>query len=484
MALDNPGRAVSSTALLANRPAWLPPLCLVLFCLVIYGPGRFENTSGDNISARYWPVSILKYGTLTLDPFKRDLRGVAYAAIYRADGTWVPRTNWGMLPLLVPVYAAADLLDVFGNEWTHDRISRVGRLTAITWAIASVVILYCFLLKIVSQGPAFFSAALFATGTWHWSLGAQGPGLQIGAVFLSILNLHILWRLCGDRSRKAAWSSAALLGALHAWMWSIRPQDLYLFAPVGVLLLERRVLMAYLLPFGAGVVATAEIYEAVYGHWLGFYNIVNLSADMKLYRWDPLPGAAGLLFSPNRGAIVFFPLLLVLPYLWYKLMPVPSLIGAMNRAITGTYDATVTRMQRFSLVLALGSATYFFSVSILDFWHGSWSYGSRYLYDLQPYVWAPITLALADLGRLLTRQRPLLAPAILAAVLLLGLQGVVIHGLGHRNGDIYIWNLRHSPVDDKATWDMNDWIVADTWKAGSNRDRWPSAIERLRQYGF
>lgn len=467
---------------LTSRPTWLFPVCLVVICLVLYEPGRFENTSGDNISVRYWPICVLKHGTLTLDPFKNDLRGVIHAAIYRPDGTWLPRTNWGLLPLLLTVYAAADAYDIFGTEWTHDRISKVGRLTGIVWAVAAVVLLYYFLVKIVAPGSAFFSALLFATGTWHWSVGAQGPGLHGGAVLLHALNLHALWRFSGKQSSEAARWSAFLLGTLHAWIWSVQPGDLYLFAPVGLLLLERRALIAYLLPFGAGVAATTALYMSFYGTWLGVYGV--LTANDQLYRWNPLPGAAGLLFSANRGALVFFPLLLLLPHLWSKLMPVPSLIAAAKRAINGTFEARVTRLQRLSLVLALGCATFFLSLSFLTFWHGSWSYGARYLYDLQPYAWVPITLAVSDLGKLLTRHKPILSRPVLVAVLLFGFQGIVIHGLGHRNYDFYIWNFKHSPVDDENVWDTRDWIIADTWRAGSNRDRWPSAIDRLQTYGF
>src|SRR5262249_14495196 len=162
-----------------------------------------------------------------------------------------------------------------------------------------------------------------------------------------------------------------------------------LFAPIGLLLLERpRALVPYLLPFGAGVSATAVIYQSVYGNWLGFYGV--LTRGVSVYRENPLPGAVGLLFSPNYGAIVFFPLLLLVPYLWHKFMPVPSLSQSVIRAFSGTFDPATTRMQRFSLVLALGSAAYLVSLAFLDFWHGSWAYGPRYLYDLQPYVWTPI----------------------------------------------------------------------------------------------
>src|SRR5262249_33211047 len=167
-----------------------------------------------------------------------------------------------------------------------DRISRIGRLTGIVWAIGSVLILYHFLLNIASRETGFFSALLFGFGTWHLSLGAQGPSMQSATVFLHILNLHLLWRFCGDKSASLR-RDAVMLGALHALIWNIRPQDIWLLAPVGLLLLERRqALVPYLLPLGVGVAVTAGINKSVYGDWLGLYGVLVHYGGMKPSRWE------------------------------------------------------------------------------------------------------------------------------------------------------------------------------------------------------
>ena len=462
------------------RPSVLGALLLALACLVLYEPGGFENTSGDNISIRYLGVSILKHGTIMLDPVKKDLEGVRFAAIYLSNGSWVPRTSFGLIPLVVPVFAVADWTHLYGSEWTHDRISRVARVTGIVWATATVVCLYLFLLRLVPPPAALLSALMFATGTWNWSMGALGAGLQVGTILLLTLNLHATWRLCTSRTRGEAEIAALLLGALHAWVLSVRPQDVFLLVPIGLLVFERRVLLPYAIPFVGALTLVGALQRVYYLNWMGMYGVIN---GGPLYR-NTFSGVAGLLASPNYGAVVFFPLLFLVPYLWWRLMRPASPVALARAAWAGRVDAAISPMERFSLVLAIGSVLYFLSTASLDFWHGAWAYGPRYLYDLQPYAWVSIGLGTAALLDRSGRVRPRLGPIVSALFVWCALQGTVIHGLGFRNFDMFIWNQAHVPMTDAATWETKDWVIADTWRAGSSEGRWPDALHRLQKEGF
>ena len=42
----------------------------------------------------------------------------------------------------------------------------------------------------------------------------------------------------------------------------------------------------------------------------------------------------------------------------------------------------------------------------------------------------------------------------------------------------------HSPVDDAAAWDLHDWVITDTIRAGSNAHRWPDALTRIQKNGY
>lgn len=473
-----------------RRTRWILAGILALACTVVYDYQRFENTSGDTISARYWPVSILKHHTLTLNPFKKDLEGVAYASLYLGD-TWLPRADAGMLPATLPFYALMDLLNVGGEDWTHDRISQVSRWNAIVLATASVLILFFFLARLVPVPIAFISATLFAFGTWQWSLGAQGLSSQTVAVFILVLTLPVMWNCCTKNRNQ----DLVFLALLNVWLWSTRPSDIPLVAPAILFLLAKKRLQPYLLVAGLSAALVCLGQDVVYGTPGGWRFLLRnsslaFSPNDQTWDWNFLPGFFGLLFSPNRGAIVFFPLLLLVPYLWFKLGPWTEFQGLIRDAFRLRLLAGWRNDQQklkirvsFSLILICGSVLYFLSIAVVTFWHSTWSYGPRYLYDLLPWVWPFLTLAFWKLLTAKKKSERLLPSWLLPVMILFALQGVVVHWLGHRNFDIYVWNFKRH-TDSARAWDYKDFMMIDVWNAGQNTPRWPDALQRLKRLGF
>jgi hypothetical protein len=139
--------------------------------------------------------------------------------------------------------------------------------------------------------------------------------------------------------------------------------------------------------------------------------------------------------------------------------------------------------QGFSNSIFWGVLAYFVSVFGLDYWHSTWSYGPRYYYDLQPFLWPVFTLALGELAKQREKRRILPAWA-LGLFVLFNLQGLFVHALGHYNYDLYVWNSRGGPVDNAKCWRFSDFMLTEVWKAGSNKHRWNDALERLKKYGF
>jgi len=466
-------------------------LVLVILCLIAYDPLKFENTSGDTISARYWPVAILQHHTIYLDPFKTDLKNVNYAALHFGE-TWIPRTDWGLAVLTIPVYAVAHFLDLGGEEWTHDRISYLSRSNAILIAIGSVLLLYFFLNNFVSPFTAFLSAALFAFGTWNWSMAAQGLTSQSASLLITVLIMIAIWRFC----LSPRWPTAALLGLLCAWLWATRPSELPLVFPIIPLLVTRKRLPSFLF---AGAILTGLImlgynymYETPYG-WRDALMQVNTETSPQDQFWtlNIFPGLLGLLFSPNRGAIVFFPLLLLVPFIWHRYYPIrtlPSLIKNSIRLDFGQWHSS--KIVRgipvdFLTFLIAGTILFLTSISALTFWHSTWSYGARYLYNLLPFTWIFLTLVFQDIIDSIN-ERKLKPPVWLVTLFtLFSLQGVFIHWLGHRNFDIYVWNSKIVDIQDRHAWDFDNLMIPEVIEAGENYKRWPKdALTRLRHYGF
>ncbi|MCM2322808.1 MAG: hypothetical protein NDJ90_06065 [Oligoflexia bacterium] len=463
---------------------------LILLSVLLYDPFRAENTSGDTISNRYWPVAILEHHTYTLNPFKEDLQGVAYAAIFQPNGEWHPRSFLGMALFSVPFYAVADL---FIDNWSHATIGQVSRWNGMFLAILASVTLFLFLLKVARPGAAFVSTLVFAFGTWHWSLGAQGLSNQVASVLVLTLSLHVLHSLCTERSHgRLDWSSAAL-GVLMGLIVITRPQDIYLMAPMILALRRLRQWAIFAACASVLVVPVVLANIALFSSPLGFGGLLMRASEaagekLSIYQLNFIPALTGLTLSPNRGAIVFLPLLLLLPWLWRILLPGLPLRSILMSLLELRWPR-LSAERSFGLpasfwqLSGLGALLYFTLLCFVEFWHSTWSYGSRYLYDLLPLIWPALTLGFEDLWKAAEGRRCALPRFARVALVVFSLQGIAIHALGHRNFDIYVWNFKKVPTDAQV-WDFRDWMIAEVWRAGPNTERWSDPLTRLRHYGF
>ncbi len=467
---------------------WVLAIILAVSATVIYDPSRWENTSGDTISTRYWPVSVLEHGTWKMNPWKEDMKGVIYAAIFHANGDWYPRNGLGYLPFLLPFYYVADKLDWLGTTWTHDRINRMSRWNGILLAVLTLVFLFNFLRQIVPIWSAYLSTIFFAFGTWHFSLGAQGLSPQLPAVLIEIWALHVLWKLCTDGRRKSQIWCGVGIAFLFSLLYSIRPQNMFLLMPMILVIRQRKLMTATLLTLVATLWPVIHMNKQIYGFATGFYGVLTVWSHMPVWQANFMKGLLGLLFSPNRGAITFFPILLLLPLLFRYHLSIPAKVRSLSGAIFKYQDLffPTGRPDRntFFLISLSGFGLYFASICFVIFWHTTWSYGSRYLYDLLPFVWPLITLAIDDLLKRMGGAKAKAPVWLHAAMVTLGIWCVGVHWLGHRNYDLYTWNSRVAPVDDNTCWNYKEFILIDVWKAGSNEKRWSNAHERLKGYGF
>lgn len=467
-------------------------LFLVLISLLAYGPGQLENTSGDTISIRYWPVSVLKHHTYTLNPFMEDLKQVEYTGITYL-GTLYPRTNWGMGLFTIPFYAVADFFDIYGNTWNHDRISRVSRLNGMILIIISTLIMFHFLQNLVKTEVAFASSVLYALGTWNWSLGSQGLNTQTVAVLIHTVTLWFIWNLCQKGNEIKSSKDAAILGVIHAVIWSTRGQDLSFSLPVLLMLRKPKYIQSYLFALLSLVLPLCYVYKMVYGYYGGYGAwLIDLAPDWVLTRWNILPGFFGLLLSPNRGAIVFFPFLILIPFVWSRFLGATRIERVWKKVLCFEIPKLSAEKhagipESFSQILAFGCLAYFLSLTPLTFWHATWSYGARYLYDLTPFVWPVVTLMIQDL---VVKKKPSLSakrlgPTVRVLFIACGIWQVFVHGLGNRNFDIYVWNYNASNDDsDDRYWDFNDFMLTEVWNAGPKESRWSDAYERLKKFGF
>lgn len=152
-------------------------------------------------------------------------------------------------------------------------------------------------------------------------------------------------------------------------------------------------------------------------------------------------GFTGLLFSPNRGLLVFSPVVAVLVLGLPRLMRVPLPSPLMI--------CTIAAWAQFALY-----ASYVV-------WWGGHTYGPRYMLDVLPLL---LPLGIAGVAALRGRVQPAIAAAALAWSIAVAAIGAFNHPEGR-------WN--NTPLDvDSAhdrLWDWGDMQIARTWRAGPSR---------------
>ena len=463
--------------------------------LVAYDPTVLENTSGDTISNRYWPLAVMKHGEFRLNFAASDIHDVGFAAIFYENGDMLPRADIGIAVFTFPFYFIADLINLGGSDWDAERINRVSRWNAIFLAVLALLLLYSLSLKFVPAEAAFASSILFALGTYHWSLGAQGLSTQTATVLLYMVAMHIMWKVTNAKPQASVKGLAALLGVLCALGWATRPPALVLLVPCFVSLIGRRSMLHFLGGF-AGIIVPVILYNLhfYHGYWFGWRGVMatlTSGSTQQFLLAGNLPyGLAGILFSPNRGAIVFLPILLLTPWLWRRFMPSTQIRKGLRdiwafRVPMATGHKVNGIPPAFSRAMAAGAIAYLVGVARMDIWHGSWAYGPRYLYDIQPFIWPAVTIAIAKIIEDFRSKKARAAPRwITVLVIVFGLQGIAIHALGHFNYDLYVWNYKKGEIDNADAWEFGDWILKDVWEAGPNRNRRPDALKRLKGFGY
>ncbi len=484
---------------------------LVGLCLIAYQPGRMENTTGDTVTARYWPISILKFETWTMNPFRTEFGAFSNADVKNQKGDVYPWGGLASLPFTVPVFFAADVTGWgfrpgersltwkgIDSGWSHDRVYRISKWNGVILATASVLALFAVLCRIVSPRAAAAASVIFALGTWNWSLSAQGLHPQGMVVLTHQIALGLLLPLCV--SSKIAWRRsllAAALGPIHVLIWALRPIDAVLIAPAVLLLArDRRLLIPYAAAAAAAFVPTLFAQLAAYDHLLGFYAWITVKDPPEFSGpLDFVAALGSLLFSPNRGALVFFPFLILAP--WLSRMAGPW--KANLRAFVRSRKAPPTRAGQppaglpasFAGYLVVAVPLYVIMLATLPSWHATWSYGSRYLFDLGPFLFPFVALAIeramsvASRGRRGGARGADAGPRWLAAALAFAsLQAVFIHGMGHRNYDVWVWNFEMQPITTSKTWHLANPMLVEVWRRGSNDGRWSDAYQRLLNYGF
>src|SRR6202158_44248 len=402
-------------------------LLLGLVCLLVYNANLRSINAGDTYPARYLPFGIWHYGSVLLDPIS------TLTAQGHSNPFWIITGRGGhpvsLYPVVLPVLVAPLYLPAVGylnvRGWTDQRLDRVARvmekLTASLLSAAAVTLLYLLLRRRVEPRNALLLTLAFAFGTTTWVIGSQALW-QHGLAELLVVGALLL--VTGPCNAPRALATGILCGLIAC----NRPPDAILAAAIGIYALWWARRLAPLLAAGAAlpvVLVVAYNFLAI-GSAGGGYG---LAGNATFFRFDLLPGIAGLLFSPTRGLFVFSPFLVFLPCCLRKV--------ARDSGARG-------------LGVALGIAVV---LQVLVYAKADWragdAWGPRWFTDLLPlllWLLAPVVAALHGVGRLAF----VLATAAAIAIQAIG----AFWYTGASN--LAIFSVTAGPDEMKAAWDLRN----------------------------
>ena len=313
----------------------------------------------------------------------------------------------------------------------------MAKLSSSLLASLTVGLAYLIARRRVDRARALFIAVALGLGTGLWSTVSQTLwqhetalfGLMlavfglIGTGLLSAIGIGVGLGLAAS-SRLQLLPAVFVLIAAATWLRGAR---------VGIL--AAALASVFIVPltlanvrwFGT-VLGAAPLLEALHPAVHGTSKTFNL-------QWE---GAAGLLFSPNRGLLIFSPVVALLAL--------------------GLRPAMKEGWRSPAALCLAAAAVQFLLYASYSVWWGGHTYGPRYMLDLLPLL-VPLAVVAS------TTFTGWLAPSVAALLLVCS---VAITGLGAVCYPHGRWNS--DPVDvDRAherLWDWRDNQILRTWQAG------------------
>jgi hypothetical protein len=310
--------------------------------------------------------------------------------------------------------------------------------------------------------PAWLAFAAFAFGTTAFSAAAQ----DLWAHAAALVGIAIVLRALVDGRPRSGHLPAALLAGAGAGLAGLaRPID-GLIGLLALVVSSRRAGVRG----AAAVVAGGLPFALLLAGWnhlcFGAPWRTGYGAEAHAFTGPWLEGLAGLLVSPNRGLLVYSPVLV---------LALPGLARVLARAVgrrgnleggRSPREAGLPRDEsaRAIAVLALFPLAILLATAKWHTWVGGFSYGPRLLTSA-----TPVLALLVACGW--PRAEPHVGARLRhAAALGLLAVSVGIHAL-HAFAGTNAWNQRHLEDLHRAAWSVADTQIGDTLRGASGWGR-------------
>lgn len=418
---------------------------LFLASLVSLNIGFRYLGSGDTIPHELLPVSVIHEFDLDFNEFVDSTDPEELRYFYRnVDGRIV--SIYPILPGLanVPVFFLAHLgsLDVY--EYRHE----LSKITATVLVSLSVVFMFLIMAGLTrSNTIALLLSAVYLFGTCVWSVASMAMWQHtvsaplLAAAFYCLLpggRRQVAGRKSQVESRR---SKGEDCGSAEKWKWLVplagwllglavwgRPTNLVIAGPLALVVLfkHRRQFVSFAVGMAVPLVLM-EVYSLVY-----WGDLLALGQGHRAGQFDgnPLHGFLGLMFSPNRGLLVFSPVLVF------------AVVELVRRTFAWRTDLT----QR-----ALG-VSFLALVALYSFWGqwwGGYCFGYRLLLECIPILMVFMALAW---NRTMAGNRPVMVlfGLLLAISVFFNFLGAVYYPQG--------FNMHPNSINlyPERLWDMAD----------------------------
>jgi hypothetical protein len=413
-------------------------LCLLL----VYSANNREMVSDDTLANTLLPLSLARGYGLSLDRFSPLLhvRDVMAPFVTRSRGRLVSCYPVAPALLILPLTAPQiAYLDSRQPRWDRDPIKALNACQRMAkWSMSvlmalAAIILHRFLLRLgLRKGalPAVVAAFLGSDLWTHASQAVWQHGPAALAIVAALALLHpgpvSRWRLVLAGMATTMLFTARLLDSLFAaviiaWIIRAEPRRLAWFAPAPIV--GAALLLVYNFWYFGNLIGGQA-------HLEGLHPLLHGVAGM--WSGSLLEGAAGTLFSPNRGLFVFCP--------WIAVALAVAAVPSVARRIAS---------QGLCAWLLAALLPYFLLLSQYSVWWGGHCFGARYWTDVIPLF--AIVLAFG-LEWTWAHSRALAGVTYLTIAFSIG-----VHGIG---AFCYpsTWNLSPANVDrqHERLWDWHD----------------------------
>lgn len=429
-------------------------ILLFLIYSISFNP-YFE--SGDPLPASLLPFSIFEDHDVYLDEFENYFQA-SYTfswMVREIDGHYLSAYPIVTPVLILPIYIIPYVLikwidypiDML-NPGFQLIVAIMEKLSASIIAALAGIFVYLSLDKLITRKIAALTTFIFAFATNTWAISSHELWQHGLVELLLAMQLYIILLNEVRPSNKLIMS----LGALSGLYIFNRPSDSILLIPIFayIFILNFKKISYYLLPFMlTGLIFFSYNYyyfNSLFGGYTAFIGGLNLS-------YNTFYNFMGLLISPNRGLLVYSPIVIL------------AILGYLN--INGLPNDKIRYiLYLYGPIMLLQILLYSsFDNKFIPWWAGG-SYGPRFLTGILPILAIYIGLYLNSCSCLKnTSSKNIIYALLISVILIWSIFVQIVGAFYYPNG---LWDVTPENINEhpERAWNWSDMQILRSFNAG------------------